>query len=385
MAGASERDAGKPAASGAGAVPKTKGRKVQGGRVVESRYLQYDKKTKKVSVAAKGEKPPTEGRKASTVPRSREESKVMGTSNLQSTMLEGHGLNPPDLDLSAIDDKSMSRKAPQLERSVAGTDKSTSLLRPDQKRTLRKKRRDLQETMDMMESQTLLMTLLSVKVENNLALLEEKAEKDLAAMCHEKERLQRQALELRRQLLLRQKHQELAAALDAQTEVLSPLPPVLERFKEEYKTLGRALDTTRHELSMQAVHMEGSGQELLDDLEPALRTTLQLLGDLSICSPEDSAQVQGASTQQPGASAQLNCLLKELKGLVAEKDLELCRLVSQVVELSSQASKEAALTNQEVWEEAQGTLTSSQGYFSPDVRKDHSPTQDRTNSSSLDP
>lgn len=382
MAGASERDAGKPAASGAGAVPKTKGRKVQGGRVVESRYLQYDKKTKKVSVAAKGEKPP-EGRKASTVPRSREESKVMGTGNLQSTMLEGHGLNPPDLDLSAIDDKSMSRKAPQLERTVAGTDKS--LLRPDQKRTLRKKRRDLQETMDMMESQTLLMTLLSVKMENNLALLEEKAEKDLAAMCHEKERLQRQALELRRQLLLRQKHQELAAALDAQIEVLSPLPPVLERFKEEYKTLGRALDTTRHELSMQAVHMEGSGQELLDDLEPALRTTLQLLGDLSICSPDDSAQVQGASTQQPGASAQLNPLLKELKGLVAEKDLELCRLVSQVVELSSQASKEAALTNQEVWEEAQGTLTSSQGYFSPDVRRDHSPTQDRTNSSSLDP
>lgn len=382
MAGASERDAGKPAASGAGAVPKTKGRKVQGGRVVESRYLQYDKKTKKVPVAAKGEKPP-EGRKASTVPRSREESKVMGTGNLQSTMLEGHGLNPPDLDLSAIDDKSMSRKAPQLERTVAGTDKS--LLRPDQKRTLRKKRRDLQETMDMMESQTLLMTLLSVKMENNLALLEEKAEKDLAAMCHEKERLQRQALELRRQLLLRQKHQELAAALDAQIEVLSPLPPVLERFKEEYKTLGRALDTTRHELSMQAVHMEGSGQELLDDLEPALRTTLQLLGDLSICSPDDSAQVQGASTQQPGASAQLNPLLKELKGLVAEKDLELCRLVSQVVELSSQASKEAALTNQEVWEEAQGTLTSSQGYFSPDVRRDHSPTQDRTNSSSLDP
>lgn len=350
--------------------------------MVESRYLQYDKKTKKVPVAAKGEKPP-EGRKASTVPRSREESKVMGTGNLQSTMLEGHGLNPPDLDLSAIDDKSMSRKAPQLERTVAGTDKS--LLRPDQKRTLRKKRRDLQETMDMMESQTLLMTLLSVKMENNLALLEEKAEKDLAAMCHEKERLQRQALELRRQLLLRQKHQELAAALDAQIEVLSPLPPVLERFKEEYKTLGRALDTTRHELSMQAVHMEGSGQELLDDLEPALRTTLQLLGDLSICSPDDSAQVQGASTQQPGASAQLNPLLKELKGLVAEKDLELCRLVSQVVELSSQASKEAALTNQEVWEEAQGTLTSSQGYFSPDVRRDHSPTQDRTNSSSLDP
>lgn len=60
-------------------------------------------------------------------------------------------------------------------------------------------------------------------MENNLALLEEKAEKDLAAMFREKERLQRQALELRRQLLLRQKQQELAAALDAQVD-LSMLP-----------------------------------------------------------------------------------------------------------------------------------------------------------------
>ena len=48
-----------------------------------------------------------------------------------------------------------------------------------------------------------------------------------------------------------------------QIEVLSPLQPVLERFKEEYKTLGRALDTTRHELPVQAVHTEGSGQGLL--------------------------------------------------------------------------------------------------------------------------
>ncbi|XP_076769853.1 HAUS augmin-like complex subunit 8 [Arvicanthis niloticus] len=176
-----------------------------------------------------------------------------------------------------ISDKIMSRKASQLDREMTDKAKSTLFTSCNKTGVLRKKRRDLQETMDMMESQTLLMTLLSVKMENNLAVLEEKAEKDLAAICHEKERLQRQALELRRQLLLRQKQQELAAALDAQIEVLSPLQPVLECFKEEYKTLGRALDTTRHELPTQAVHMEGSGQELLDDLEPALTTTLQLL------------------------------------------------------------------------------------------------------------
>lgn len=54
----------------------------------------------------------------------------------------------------------------------------------------------------MMESQTLLLTLLSMR----LALLEE--------------RLQEQALEPQCQLLLWQKHQELAAILKAQVEGL---------------------------------------------------------------------------------------------------------------------------------------------------------------------
>lgn len=72
---------------------------------------------------------------------------------------------------------------------------------------------------------TPLESVLCPQMENNLAVLEEKAEKDLAAMCHEKERLQRQALELLRQLLLRQKQQELAAALDAQVDLSMLLKP----------------------------------------------------------------------------------------------------------------------------------------------------------------
>ncbi|KAH0514321.1 HAUS augmin-like complex subunit 8, partial [Microtus ochrogaster] len=73
------------------------------------------------------------------------------------------------------------------------------------------------ETMDMMESQTLLLTLLFVK---------------------------QRVLELRRQQLLQQKHQELATILDAQMEVLGPLEAVAKRFKEQYKTLATALDAT---------------------------------------------------------------------------------------------------------------------------------------------
>ncbi|XP_026634294.1 HAUS augmin-like complex subunit 8 [Microtus ochrogaster] len=214
--------------------------------------------------------------------------------------------------------------------------------------------------MDMTESQTLLLTLLSVKMENNLALLEEKAEKDLAALCCEKEHLQQRVLELRCRLLLQQKHQELATIPDAQMEVLGLLEAVAKCFKEQYKTLATALDATRHELPVKGIHMQGSGQELLDDLEPALKTTLQLLGELGISSLDASGQV-------PDTSAQVSCLLEELRDLITKKDRELYRIFSLAMELSSRASKEAALMNQEVWEEAQVTPSCSQWYFGPEA------------------
>ncbi|KAH0502353.1 HAUS augmin-like complex subunit 8 [Microtus ochrogaster] len=51
-------------------------------------------------------------------------------------------------------------------------------------------------------------------------------------------------------------------------------------------------------------------------------------------------------------------------------------IFSLAMELSSQASKEAALMNQEVWEEAQGTPSCSQWYFGPeaaDITNVHTP------------
>ena len=48
-----------------------------------------------------------------------------------------------------------------------------------------------------------------------------------------------------------------------QIEVLRHLPPVKKHFKGECKIPGKAVDTSRHELPVQAVHVEGSGKELL--------------------------------------------------------------------------------------------------------------------------
>ncbi|XP_006751256.1 HAUS augmin-like complex subunit 8 [Leptonychotes weddellii] len=78
-------------------------------------------------------------------------------------------------------------------------------------------------------------------------------------------------------------------------------------------------------------------------------TTCHLLEELGIGSLEENLKALD--------------LLSELKETTQKKDLELRRSFAQVLELSAEASKEAALINQEVWEEAQGLEAPSRWYF----------------------
>nr|XP_002828923.3 HAUS augmin-like complex subunit 8 isoform X1 [Pongo abelii] len=351
MADSSGRSAGKHATGPTNSSSaKKKEKRVQGGRVIESRYLQYEKKTTQKAPAGDGSqargKMSEGGRKSSLLQKSKADSSGVGKGDLQSTLLEGHGTAPPDLDLSAINDKSIVKKTPQLAKTISKKPESTSFSAP------RKKSPDLSEAMEMMESQTLLLTLLSVKMENNLAEFERRAEKNLLIMCKEKEKLQKKAYELKRRLLLSQRKQELADVLDAQIEMLSPFEAVATRFKEQYRTFATALDTTRHELPVRSIHLEGDGQQLLDALQHELVTTQRLLGELDVGDSEENVQVLD--------------LLSELKDVTAKKDLELRRSFAQVLELSAEASKEAVLANQEVWEETQGMAPPSRWYFNQD-------------------
>ncbi|XP_039099247.1 HAUS augmin-like complex subunit 8 isoform X1 [Hyaena hyaena] len=349
MADSSGRGAGKPSSGGPGTPggAKMKGRRTQGGRVVESRYLQYEKKTTKKASAADASKTsgkmPDGARRVHLLQKSKDSSGV-GKGDLQSTLLEGHGTAPPDLDLSAINDKSMVRRTPQLEKTMSKKTEPTSFS------ASQKKSPDPSEAMEMMESQTLLLTLLAVKMENNLVPFEEKAERNLLIMCKETEKLQTKAYELKRRLLLCQRKRELADVLDAQIEMLGPYEALAERFKEQYKTFATALDATRHELPVKSIHLDGDGQQFLDGLQRELTTTRHLLGELGIGSLEENLKAL--------------CLLSELREMTQKKDLELRRSFAQVLELSAEASKEASLINQEAWEETQGLRASSQWYFS---------------------
>ncbi|NXH15728.1 HAUS8 protein, partial [Bucco capensis] len=200
-----------------------------------------------------------------------------------------------------------------------------------------------------LESQTLLLTYLRLKAEKNLAELEKKAENNLLMLCEEKKRQQEKLYKLKREILLQEREQKLAEALDKQMEVLSPLVPVCDQFKEQYKSFAVSLDATRHELPIKNIYIAGDKQTFLDELQKQLTITQELLTEVM---PSFS-----------GESEQACSLLKELQEVSQELDKELQRSFTQVQDLSFQVSKEVSLHNQAICEEKHGLDVVKHWYF----------------------
>ncbi|NWU82722.1 HAUS8 protein, partial [Onychorhynchus coronatus] len=200
-----------------------------------------------------------------------------------------------------------------------------------------------------LESETLLLTYLRMKAGQNLAKLEEKAEKNLMMLCEEKQRQQEKLLELKREILLKEREQKLSEALDKQIEVLSPLVPVCKQFQEQYKNFAASLDATRHELPIKNIHIEGDKRAYLDELEKQLKITQELLTEIMPSHSEDSAKALTA--------------LKELKEVSQKLDKELQRSFREVQNLSSEVSKEVSLHNQSACEERHGLDVVKHWYF----------------------
>ncbi|NWX27908.1 HAUS8 protein, partial [Notiomystis cincta] len=200
-----------------------------------------------------------------------------------------------------------------------------------------------------LESETLLLTYLRIRAERNVAKMEEKAEKNLLRLCEENQREQEKLWELKREILLEEREQQLNETLDKQLEVLSPLVAVCEQFKEQYKSFAASLDATRHELPIKNIHIEGDKQAYLDELGKQLRITQELLTEVMPNPSEDSAKALGA--------------LKELKEVSQQLSKGLQRSFTSVQNLSYDTSKEVSLHNQHVCEEAYGVDVVKRWYF----------------------
>ncbi|NXC40838.1 HAUS8 protein, partial [Penelope pileata] len=186
--------------------------------------------------------------------------------------------------------------------------------------------------------------------EKDLAQLEERAEENLLMLCEEKERQQEKLYELKREVLLKEREQKLEEELDKQMEVLFPLVPLLEQFKEQYKSFAVSLDATRHKLLIKNIHIEGDMPTYLDELQKQLTITQELLAEVM---PNYSEQ-----------SAEASIELKDTEEMFQKLDKELQRSFVQVQNLSYKASKEVSLHNQGVCEDNHGLDVVKHWYFS---------------------
>ncbi|XP_068029833.1 HAUS augmin-like complex subunit 8 [Anomalospiza imberbis] len=358
------------AAAAAGQAPKAKRK----GRIVQSRYLQFDKKySKKVprvpssgvaqlkagkdvlssSSSSNSSLPSSRTKARSVVSQKHETSASVDLSSLnqrgfekgdlQSTLLDEGKMKLPDLDISDINGKGDPKKSSYSE-SASEEDLET-------KKTSEEidEETDSCDLMAELESETLLLTFLRIKTEKKVAKMEEKAEKNLLMLCEEKRKQQEKLWELKREILLEEREQKLNETLDKQIEVLSPLVAVCEQFKEQYKSFAASLDATRHELPIKNIHIEGDKQAYLDELGKQLMITQELLSEVMPNHSEDSAKALGA--------------LKELQEVSQQLSKELQRSFTDVQNLSYEASKEVSLHNQYVCEENHGVDVVKRWYF----------------------
>lgn len=198
-------------------------------------------------------------------------------------------------------------------------------------------------------SQELILTYLGVKQRKDVAQLEEKAEENLLMLCEEKERQQEKLYELKREILLKEREEKLDEELVKQMELLSPLVPLLGRFKEQYKSFAVALDATRHKLPIKNIHIDGDMPTYLDKLQEQLTVTQELLAEVMPDSSEESAKAFSE--------------LQDTEDVFKKLEKELQRSFTQVQNLSYEASKEVSLHNQRICEDNHGVEVVKHWYF----------------------
>nr|XP_054506352.1 HAUS augmin-like complex subunit 8 isoform X2 [Agelaius phoeniceus] len=308
----------------AGQTPKAKRR---GGRIVQSRYLQFDKKHSK-----KAPKQPSSGVAQRKAEKDASSSSSSSNSSLPSSRTIAGSVVSQNHEPSA--NKSDPKKSSDSE-SASDEDSETKKISGETDEET-----DSSDLLAELESETLLLTFLRIKTEKRVAQMEEKAEKNLLMMCEEKRKQQEKLLELKREILLEEREQKLNETLDKQIEVLAPLVAVCEQFTEQYKSFAASLDATRHELPIKNIHIEGDKQTYLDELEKQLRITQELLTEVMPDHSEDGAKALGALQELQEVSQQLS------KGLQ--------RSFTDVQNLSFEASKEVSLHNQYLCEEKHG-------------------------------
>ncbi|XP_062816048.1 HAUS augmin-like complex subunit 8 [Anolis carolinensis] len=325
------------AEKGPGARPKERK-----GRVVPSRYMDYEKKVEGKSILERSLQAP-KGQETSFKTPATQVAKGKAPAALQSTLLDCHESLPPALEVSAIQGV-----APGARKKPTSAKEKQSPTR--EKKTTKKMKQAQAETLiEMQDSRSLLWTFAALQMEQNLARLEQEGEEKLAVLLAERDRLQREALRKKGLLAEKERQRQLGQALEAQREALGPLEEHGLCFQEEYQAFATALEATCQALPVKEAHVPEDKGRFLADLEAALWENKGLLAE-ALREPSRSH----AHAQKPA---------QELQEAAQEVAQELARAFSEVAKLSADVSKAVSLAAQAAGEEAVGLDVAKRLYF----------------------
>lgn len=239
-------------------------------------------------------------------------------------MLDGHSICP-DFDGSVIKDRTVVQGTAEPERNIEN------------------------EKQDI-EMQTLLLTYLTAKMEHNTKKLKVEAEGHILAVMEEEEQLRKEVHEKKRRYLLLEKNKQMHELLDLQIAALTPVADAAKQFTEEYKSFATAVDTTRHELPVKNLHVEGDRREFLDRAEACLKESEEALLQCTLGSQQDNH----TSTE----------CLRGMKTATQDISEHLSGGFSELMELSSLVSRHNVHVQQSLEEEQLG-LTRAQELYCP--------------------
>lgn len=298
------------------------------GTVVKSRYLQSAEKTSlsksnphNESLAAPPRPSSPKPRpKVGTPPRRSVTPQSLATSimagenesMLQSTFSQGHCQYRPDFDISVIKEQTVLENIMEPERNPENDKR-------------------------VVEMQTFLLAYLTAKMENNTAKLRAAAETRILQEMEEAQ--SNEVMEKKHKYELIEKSRLLNDLLDLQIASLTPVAEAATHFTEEYKSFATAVDTTRHELSVKNIYMDGDQWEFLEKAESCLKESEKLLAECTHGAKQDNCTSLECLKNMKMAS---NDISQQLKGAFSEL-LELSSLICRHTIHIQQAAEEERL------------------------------------------
>ncbi|XP_072100409.1 HAUS augmin-like complex subunit 8 [Mobula birostris] len=307
-------------------------KKLKGARVVSSRFREAAATRKKVV---------NKGHEKNSGPELKRLNAAKKNIALHSTGIEESMLMPSlDWDLSVMKPEISPVEVPEYTGNMESALNITSQMAPHLSE---------EDNIEQMDFDELLFSYMTIKRENSLEKYQDDAERNLLLLEEQNQRLRREIFEYKQEYIMREKKKQLSLIIEQQMELLKQVVPSLKQFKVQYKSLGQALDATRHSLPVENIYMSEDPREDLAKLKIDLETTQQLLKGLRL----------GVDKENSNALS----VFKEL-GVTAENTVkEMKSFFRNIEEMASFISRETALIHQELDEEVLGMDVSMKGIF----------------------